>query len=38
MDLDKEFMDSNERYIVNFLSKLHVENEEQPLTDKKDVN
>jgi len=38
MDLDKEFMESNERYIVNFLNKFHVENEKQPLTDKKDVN
>ena len=36
--LDKEFMESNERYIVNFLNKFHVENEKQPKTDKKDVN
>ncbi len=38
MDLDKEFMESNERYIVNFLNKFHVENEKQTSTDKKDVN
>lgn len=36
--LDKEFMESNERYIVNFLNNFHVENEKQPLTDKKDLN
>lgn len=38
MDLDKEFMESNERYTVNFQNKFHIDYDKQPLTDKKDVN